>query len=62
MDDDGEKKIYVGDVVTLITQTYDEQSTRRELDDILGKQPSAAEAVQDDERSDSPAEETKKLP
>ncbi len=62
MDDDGEKKIYVGDVVTLITQTYDEQATRRELDDILGKQPSAAEAVQDDERSDSPAEETKKLP
>lgn len=38
MDDDGEKKIHAGDVVTLITQTYDEQATRRELDDILGKQ------------------------
>lgn len=38
MDDDGEKKIHAGDIVTLITQTYDEQATRRELDDILGKQ------------------------
>ncbi len=40
MDDDGEKKIHSGDIVTLITQTYDEEATRRELDDILGKQPS----------------------
>lgn len=40
MDDDGEKKIHTGDIVTLITQTYDEEATRRELDDILGKQPS----------------------
>ncbi len=39
MDDDGEKKIYIGDRVTLQVQTYDEQATRTELDDILGVQP-----------------------
>lgn len=38
MDDDGEKKIHAGDKVTLFSQTYDEEMTRRELDDILGKQ------------------------
>lgn len=38
MDDDGEKKIHVGDTLTLITQTYDLDATKRELDDILGKQ------------------------
>ena len=37
MDDDGEKKIHVGDTLTIITQTFDEQSTRLELDEILGK-------------------------
>ncbi len=41
MDDDGEKKIHSGDIVTLITQTYDEEANApRKLDDILGKQPS----------------------
>ena len=38
MDDDGEKKIHVGDTLTLITQTYDLDATRHELDDILGRQ------------------------
>ena len=37
MDDDGEKKIHVGDTVTIITQTFDEAATRAELDEILGK-------------------------
>ncbi len=41
MDDDGEKKIHGGDKVTLIVQTYDEQLTRAELEQILGKQPNA---------------------
>ena len=50
MDDDGERKIHVGDTVTLITQTYDEQATCRELDDILGKQSDIrdSETVQTD--------------
>ncbi len=38
MDDDGEKKIHIGDTLTLITQTYDLDATKHELDDILGKQ------------------------
>ncbi|MCM1194930.1 MAG: chloride channel protein [Firmicutes bacterium] len=38
MDDDGERKIRVGDTVRLISQTYDFDATCRELDDILGKQ------------------------
>ena len=42
MDDDGERKMHVGDVLTLITQTYDEQATRAELQEILGKQPDPA--------------------
>lgn len=50
MDDDGEKKIKVGDTLTLITQTYDLAATRHELDDILGKQEEAA--VQTDEAAD----------
>ena len=37
MDDDGEKKMHVGDTLTIITQTYDEAATRAELDEILGK-------------------------
>lgn len=41
MDDDGEKKIHVGDTLTLITQTYDLEATKRELNDILGKQEEA---------------------
>lgn len=40
MDDDGEKKIHGGDKVTLIVQTYDEQRTYAELEQILGKQES----------------------
>ncbi|MDE7454782.1 MAG: chloride channel protein, partial [Clostridia bacterium] len=36
MDDDGEKKIYAGDKLTLITQTYDLSATKKELHDILG--------------------------
>ncbi len=51
MDDDGEKKIRVGDKVTLITQTYDLAATCRELDDILGMQPektASSADVQDD--------------
>ena len=50
MDDDGEKKIHVGDTLTLITQTYDLDATRHELDDILGKQEESAinaETVED---------------
>lgn len=39
MDDDGEKKIHVGDCVTLLSQTFDEQRTKAELEQILGKQP-----------------------
>lgn len=39
MDDDGEKKIHVGDTVCLFVQTYDEQATKAELEQILGKQP-----------------------
>ena len=38
MDDDGEKKIHVGDTLTVITQTFDEDATRKELEEILGKQ------------------------
>ena len=38
MDDDGEKKLQVGDTLTVITQTYDENATRSELEEILGKQ------------------------
>lgn len=38
MDDDGEKKMRVGDKLTVITQTFDEQATRNELEEILGKQ------------------------
>ncbi|MCH5156765.1 MAG: chloride channel protein [Clostridiales bacterium] len=38
MDDDGEKKIHVGDTLTIITQTFDETATRKELEEILGKQ------------------------
>ena len=49
MDDDGEKKIHVGDTVTLITQTYDEQATIKELNDILGKQ----EDISDQTRGDA---------
>lgn len=43
MDDDGEKKIHVGDTLTLITQTFDLAATCHELDDILGKQEENAE-------------------
>ena len=43
MDDDGEKKMYVGDVITIITQTYDRAATEKELSEILGAQPSASE-------------------
>ena len=39
MDDDGEKKIHVGDTLTIITQTFDEAATRLELDEILGRAP-----------------------
>ncbi len=38
LDDDGERKIHVGDKVSIITQTYDEQATQNELAEILGKQ------------------------
>ena len=38
MDDDGERKMHIGDVVTLFVQTYDEEQTEKELQDILGKQ------------------------
>lgn len=38
MDDDGEKKIHGGDKVTLFVQTYDEELSRKELEQILGKQ------------------------
>lgn len=38
MDDDGEKKIHAGDTVCLFVQTYDEQATQTELEQILGKQ------------------------
>ena len=43
MDDDGEKKIHAGDILTIISQTYDEQRTIDELEQILGKQPEAPE-------------------
>ena len=39
MDDDGEKKIFIGDKLNIIVQTFDEQATLSELQDILGKQP-----------------------
>ena len=39
MDDDGEKKMHVGDTVTIITQTFDEAATRAELEEILGCSP-----------------------
>ncbi len=38
MDDDGEKKMQVGDTLTIITQSFDRAATERELEDILGKQ------------------------
>ncbi|MCH5152389.1 MAG: chloride channel protein [Clostridiales bacterium] len=38
MDDDGEKKIHVGDKLTIITQTFDEAATTKELEEILGAQ------------------------
>ncbi len=37
MDDDGERKMHAGDTLTVITQTFDEDATRRELEEILGK-------------------------
>ena len=42
MDDDGERKLYAGDVLTIITQTFDISATEAELDEILGKQPDEA--------------------
>ena len=45
MDDDGEKKIHAGDRLTIITQTFDEDATRKELDEILGIQPSDVKAL-----------------
>lgn len=39
MDDDGEKKIFIGDKLNIVVQTYDENATLAELQDILGKQP-----------------------
>ena len=36
---DGEKKINAGDSMTIVVQTYDEQRTVAELEDILGSQP-----------------------
>lgn len=39
MDDDGERKMRVGDTLTIITQTYDRQATEKELQEILGVQP-----------------------
>ncbi len=41
MDDDGEKKIHVGDKLTLYSQTFDEELTKKELEQILGKQTDA---------------------
>lgn len=38
MDDDGERKIRAGDTITLISQTYDVERTKHELEQILGKQ------------------------
>lgn len=38
MDDDGEKKIHAGDKLTLFAQTFDEEQTKKELEQILGKQ------------------------
>lgn len=43
MDDDGEKKIHVGDKLTLFVQTYDEELTKKELEQILGVQPQEPE-------------------
>lgn len=43
MDDDGEKKIHVGDKITLFVQTFDEELTKKELEQILGKQPQEPE-------------------
>lgn len=48
MDDDGEKKIHVGDTLTLITQTYDLDATKRELNDILGKQEEGQTSLTDE--------------
>lgn len=45
MDDDGEKKIHAGDKVTLFVQTYDEERTKQELEQILGKQAQEVPAV-----------------
>jgi len=43
MDDDGEKKIHVGDKITLFVQTFDEELTKKELEQILGEQPQEPE-------------------
>ncbi|MCM1290086.1 MAG: ClC family H(+)/Cl(-) exchange transporter [Corallococcus sp.] len=43
MDDDGEKKIHAGDRLTIIAQTFDEELTKTELEQILGKQPQEPE-------------------
>ena len=57
MDDDGEKKMHVGDVLTVIAQTYDEQATRNELEEILGKQPTAPpDVAEPPDASPDPAE------
>ncbi len=39
MDDDGERKMHVGDTLSIITQTFNEAATCSELQEILGKQP-----------------------
>ena len=52
MDDDGEKKIHAGDTVVLLSQTYDEQATKAELEQILGKQPEVSVEVSYDSATD----------
>lgn len=54
MDDDGEKKIHAGDKVTMFVQTYDEEATKHELEQILGEQPSVINVeVSYDEANDA---------
>ncbi len=55
MDDDGERKLHVGDVLTIITQTYDLPATEKELREILGEQ-SPPETPSDSPDEVSPAD------
>lgn len=55
MDDDGERKMHIGDTLTVITQTYDQAATEAELQEILGVQPPAQQLPPAEPQPSQPA-------